>query len=509
MSRPVDWSPLGRGSDPVAGDPVRVATMGAHYTEVAEAIATSAANLRRIAAADDGQTSKAIDAFRERAGGVADDITRAHERYAGVGVALSRYAPFLDEAQQQSVRALTAARTAREDMDNAASRTRSAQTAVDAAADEAAAAPHATDLSNAQRDATSAYNALQTAENLLHQAESLRDEKAEAAARSIDLVDDSGDLNDGWWDNHGAKIVAFISEVAGWVSLVCGILALAVGWIPIIGQALAAVLGTIALVAAVVQLVCNLALYFTGYGSLGDVLLAAFSVATFGIGRIAGAAARVGRSGALGAGRIGAGRLAAMSASSRAAAGAEGLSGSSRTVLRALSGSDEVAGITKSAAGRMASGAGRMGRLPSPAQALTSLRGLRTQFVDDLGTIMNRGNWGQALGGLRPGQLPKLGGAPGLLSHAVGEGGAAREYARIAAIHPAAMAAGNASTYAHVASTYTGVLAGATGLGVLGDVFGGDVLHAVTAQPIEMHLPEGPAIPNDPQALKDAADALR
>lgn len=130
--------------------------------------------------------------------------------------------------------------------------------------------------------------------------------------------------------------------------MVAGLLALCVGWIPIIGQALAAVLGTIALIATAVSLVCNIALAATGYGSWDKVLLDAISLATFGIGRAVATGARASQAATRGASRLAAGRAAASSPAVRTAAGLPG--GSSRTAIRAMTGSDDIANLSRTQA---------------------------------------------------------------------------------------------------------------------------------------------------------------
>ncbi|MFH8659529.1 hypothetical protein [Streptomyces afghaniensis] len=80
-------------------------------------------------------------------------------------------------------------------------------------------------------------------------------------------------------------------NVSGWVSIVCGTLALMVGWIPIVGQVLAGVLGTIALAATLFSLVGHTLLALAGKGSWFDVALDVVGIATLGIdrGALAGA----------------------------------------------------------------------------------------------------------------------------------------------------------------------------------------------------------------------------
>ena len=89
MSRPVDWSALDLGADPVAGEPAQVVASGRHYQQVADAIEAAAARLREIVAATD-MHGRTVDAFRDKASSVADDVTRAH---AATGVSVMRSPP--------------------------------------------------------------------------------------------------------------------------------------------------------------------------------------------------------------------------------------------------------------------------------------------------------------------------------------------------------------------------------------------------------------------------------
>ena len=111
--------------------------------------------------------------------------------------------------------------------------------------------------------ANTARDELAAARRRLSRAMDARDVAAHRAMRLVEDVKDSGDLNDSWWDNWGAKIVKVIVKIANVVAVVAGVLALVVGWIPVIGQALAAILGTIALAASLVSLLGNIALAAT------------------------------------------------------------------------------------------------------------------------------------------------------------------------------------------------------------------------------------------------------
>ncbi|MBF6953134.1 hypothetical protein HN247_18805, partial [Acinetobacter baumannii] len=114
------------------GDPDVVQGAGDHYVEVAEAISLAARRLREIS--DQGaMVSKSVDKLREKSTDVADDIERAHQRYAEVGRALRAYAGPLRRAQERADDALSRAVTAQDDLDDARDRLGSASDDLQAA----------------------------------------------------------------------------------------------------------------------------------------------------------------------------------------------------------------------------------------------------------------------------------------------------------------------------------------------------------------------------------------
>ncbi|MGP3971779.1 hypothetical protein [Streptomyces sp. 6N223] len=84
------------------------------------------------------------------------------------------------------------------------------------------------------------------------------------------------------WDAF-QDVMAIVGEIAGQIAMYAGIASLALCWVPVLGQALAAV----ATIATVVSLAANLV-----NGDWHGVLLDSIGLLTFGVGRVAGAAAR-------------------------------------------------------------------------------------------------------------------------------------------------------------------------------------------------------------------------
>lgn len=420
--RPVDWSPLA-SSDPVPGDPDQVEQLSKHYQQVALAISDAAAKLRRIAEHQD-MRSEAVEAFRDTAREVADDISRAHERYDGVGRALTGYAPELRDAQFESAAALVQAQAAEDDLVTANRLAHAAQARIHAAPAGADTTADQGDHRRALTAADAARDDLAAARRRLNRATESRDAAALRAMSLVEYVKDSGDLNDSWWDNWGAKIIKVIVKAADVVAVVAGVLALLVGWIPVIGQALAAILGTVALLASLVSLLGNIALAATGNGEWSDVAWSALGVLSFGVGRAAIGALRVSALGVRGASRLAAGRLAAQSVAARVAAGLPG-SSNSMMAIRSMLGTANPLGrrMARTAVQRSL----EQGFFPSASSIARSWRAMPGEFAGNVRTLRHA-DWGDALRQARQG-------GPRNLLQLFGEHDAAADLQEIKQIH--------------------------------------------------------------------------
>lgn len=388
VSRPVDWAPLA-GSDPVPGDPDRVEDLGRHYRKVAATINEAATKLRRIAANYHDVESDAVDAVRSNAQKVADDITRAHERYDGVGQALAGYAPQLRDAQSESIAALRQAKDAEAAQVGANRAAEAAQSRVDAAAPAADTTADQGDHRRALGAAEAAGDALVAARRRLNAAIETRDQAAQRAMGGINDVKNSGDLNDSAWDNWGAKVVKVIVKVADAVAVVAGILALVSLLIPGIGPVLAALFGTIALAASLVSLAGNLALAPTGYAEWSDVMWSVAGVLSFGIGRAAIAGLKVSVKGARGAARIAAGRWAGASPAVRGAAGLS-RSGSSSRAIKDMLGTRSTP-MSRNAARDLVRASTAQRMAPSLGDFGRNLRAVPGEFADNVRTVRSAG----------------------------------------------------------------------------------------------------------------------
>lgn len=385
MSRPSDWSVLNYDSDPVPGDPDTVAIAGRDYSEVADAIQEAAANLRKLVESD-AMKANSVDALRENALEVAENIEKAKERYAGVGDALTAYAPVLEHAQERT-------RQAHQDAEDAKELERGEQ----AEADDAEEADE--DPPDYGDDGPPSQGAMTAALAKAAEAVQDRDDAADRAISAIDDVTDSGDLNDGWWENWGKSVVETITKIADAVAAIAGIAALVVGWIPVIGQALAGILGTIALVASIVSLAGKLTLALTGDGSWGDVAMAAIGVVTFGVGKAAMTGLKVSAAGVKGASRLAAGRQLAKAPGLRA----PGIPrGSSSVGMRRLLGGTP-ANMSKNAARRMAKPSTRQGMIPSARSMWSDLkpRALVDEFADNARILARARGGSPSIDGLK------------------------------------------------------------------------------------------------------------
>lgn len=291
MSRPSDWSALDRGHDPIPGDPEAVRAAGRSYVDTANAIDRAVRALRSIEL--DGDRSEATETLITNAGDVANDISRAEERYRETGLALLEYAPRLANAQESSLTALTLAQNARDDAATA-ERNQARYDDLAAGAEGDAATDYRERAQRYEDAADDAAGDLRRAHQRLEEAIADRDAAArEAEDRIRDIVDSDG-LNDSWWDNWGADLLAVITDIAGWVSTIAGILALCVSWIPVIGQALAGVLLIVAGVAAVINAIGNVILASTGERSWTEAVISIAGAALSVVG-LGGAARAVGK----------------------------------------------------------------------------------------------------------------------------------------------------------------------------------------------------------------------
>ncbi|MFT4214682.1 MAG: hypothetical protein QM622_07900 [Microbacterium sp.] len=287
--RPSDWSAAGFGTDPIPGEPDTVRRGGQSYLEMARTIDRTARGLRTLDL--DSTVSEAIDALSETARSVASDIARAEARYRATGNALTSYAAALAAAQDDSLGALRRAEAAQSDATGAQQQRRRYLYLADAATDPADALRYERLADDAGGDARQASAAAGSAREDILAAATRRDRAAEDAREQIENTTSGDDLGDSWWDDWGKDVLAVITDVAGAIAGIAGILALVVSWIPVIGQVLAAALLLVAGIAAVVNAIGNVVLAASGERSWGEAVISIIGAALSVVGL--GAAARL------------------------------------------------------------------------------------------------------------------------------------------------------------------------------------------------------------------------
>ena len=288
--RPSDWSPVGLDADPTPGDPVLVLAGGQEYQEVARSIDNAASAMSRLDV--DGTISQAVDSLMAAKEDTIGEIRKAHSRYVAAGDALVGYASSLERVQSETLTALDRAREAQDAAQAAAGSKDRWQDLADGATDASEKAEYQQKAQQAGGDADQAAGVLSSARSTVESAVSDRNRAAGHAMDRIEEITSSDDLNDGWWDNWGSKLVAAIADIADMISTIAGILAIIVAFIPVVGTALAGVLIVIAAVAAIVSAVANITLAATGERSWADagMAIAGAALSLIGLGAAAKAA---------------------------------------------------------------------------------------------------------------------------------------------------------------------------------------------------------------------------
>jgi hypothetical protein len=301
MGRPAgdQWQPLGLDSDPVPGDPAQISQESQHLASMAAEITNQVTALRKISG-DGTEVGKHADKIRSSASGLADELDKLVGRYQKVSSALNSWVPELEEAQAMSVQAL----------DQAEGPYQKLHQAVVLPAGSNLTAQQKQDVANYHTAMKTAQADLAAAQALLTRATSLRDT---AGSHTASLINNA--CNDGMRDHHSlwGSITGFFSHAFSWVAghwsqiladvctvleVVATILAVAafiiVQFIPGV-DVLVDMVATMVLISTIATgaaLGGRLLLAATGHGSWMDVAVDAVALASFGLGRVAGAGAR-------------------------------------------------------------------------------------------------------------------------------------------------------------------------------------------------------------------------
>ncbi|GLY04413.1 DUF6531 domain-containing protein [Actinoplanes sp. NBRC 101535] len=293
MARPADWYVLDMDGDPTPGDPERLRQLASRFHDFAE-------NAHRAKMAVDSlQGDGALltwvgqsgDAFRSQFGDFPGQVDKLYRSHLMVGDALDAYAPTLENAQAQADRALADGRAAAEKLKSLQGSLGIAEADFSGASQAAERAraetqkPDPDQVKQAVRDAEAAeqkrnqaqaavagaQGELDLAKQLAMQAKELRDGAARTCAREIDDASDAGIQPRSFWEKLGEafkQMWDIICEVAKWVALVAGVIAMIIGG-PLAWVALAA--GAILLIKAVVD-------FAGGKGSVMDLVFGLLGV---------------------------------------------------------------------------------------------------------------------------------------------------------------------------------------------------------------------------------------
>jgi hypothetical protein len=302
MGRPAgyEWRPLGLDTDPVPGDPARIRDEASHLDAVAKEITAQVSALRQIGA-DGTEVGEHADKIRSTASDLASQLDKVVGRYQKVSSALQEWAPQLEAAQALSLQALNEAEGPYKKLN------------------QTVALPSGPNLTAQQKQGITDYqNAMKQAQGEIAQAQALltratnnRDSAGSTCAGQINNA-----CNDGMRDHHslfgsifGAITGAFSFVVHHWAQIVgdiCTVLEIVATVLAIfafiVAQFIPGVdilvdLAATAVLAGTIMTGVALAgrtlLAATGNGSWMDVGMDAFALATFGLGRLMGAGARM------------------------------------------------------------------------------------------------------------------------------------------------------------------------------------------------------------------------
>lgn len=274
-------SPGGHELRHLEGRPEDIHTRGAYLVEVGESMKTTATMLTKISQGT-AQIAESVDKIREIAGDIDQDLRAAGVRYEMTGDTLKTYATALSAAQnvidpiiddiEQAHADLEAARDARDDAEGELNGLNRVWVWEEEPTEAELTAARG-ELSSARTAVTGKETALNELWTTFDQAFGEWETAYEEAVKGVQSAMDTADNNDGGWE-----ILDNVLDVAGWVVIGLGLLALVItGPIGLVITALAVALSAAILVAQIVK-VAN------GRGSWTDVAVAAIGLLTFGAG---------------------------------------------------------------------------------------------------------------------------------------------------------------------------------------------------------------------------------
>jgi hypothetical protein len=293
----------------VSGDPGVVNTMADHYESVAASIRGAATRLRSLDAGS--SSSDALDAFLAKAQQVSASLGKAEGRYGETGSALKTYASELSLAQEAAAPALANHRDAVDDLAAAERLVERYEQLALVATDEVTKQDHLDQAAAQRAKADDARGRVTLYARRLADAHASVETAATAAIAKIDDATDDG-LDDTVWDDLGgawdagfAAFQTWMEENDSWISEVLNALTIVGGALAVLAF-LVPGLNVVAVIVTVLAFAITAAQTSAGTASVGDLVMAALSLVTMGIGGAAVASARAGMQG------IAAGRAAGL-----------------------------------------------------------------------------------------------------------------------------------------------------------------------------------------------------
>ncbi|TPW71641.1 hypothetical protein [Schumannella sp. 10F1B-5-1] len=290
MARPTYWAPLGIYDDPTPGDPGVVETAADDYAAVATAIHDAKANIDAVFNTSE-MRSDAVDALRETGLEVARRIGKAHARYQGVSTALSGYVEPLRTAQRDADALLDQATNAQNDQAHARDKVdhwQSEWLKASAAGDDQAAIDEAKRWHDFwQRALDSSVASQSDAAKSLAAIMQARDAAAETAIALIEQVENSGGLNDDFWDDLDQFFDEnpWIDDALAIAGAIAGVLAIIALFVPGLNL-IVGIIGAIVAVATVLNAVGQAAVGRKSWGeAIFEIVMA---VVPFGAGKVLG-----------------------------------------------------------------------------------------------------------------------------------------------------------------------------------------------------------------------------
>lgn len=282
IARSTHWQPL-CAHDPTPGDDEVVSSAGRKFQAVADEIEKQIAELGKIAEGSTSLQGDYVPTLQEVCRAVKDDLGKIKGRYREVGGLLKAWSPELLGFQQEAERLLDDAQQAQRGLDRLVVVT----VPNDQMTDEQRA-----DALRRQRQGDALRGELTAARRRLADLEDRRDRAAQRVANRIDEASQD-QLTDDWWDNvkdwfaEHKDLIDGVCKVLGVVALVALVVCLVVPGLNIAaGAALVTAATYVSIGATSVSLLVHTGQAATGTGSWADVGLDAFSLVTFGVGKL-------------------------------------------------------------------------------------------------------------------------------------------------------------------------------------------------------------------------------